>query len=505
MNYFLKTLSVLLIYFVTVASGNSKPRISFEELLIQSEQYPALVNIARKEALSKNLPVNILTKSGRMIDAKFIEDGRVVYAVFTDLHDVYNGGYCAFYEEIKNEFDPTNSRIDFGNGNIIDNTGEIYKTALTDFSPGEVYLMVPDWTFDRVYLFKQSNGDLVDTAFLMSSTPNLQSPKHALQHFNKRNILVSDQISDLVQKFDTSGTYITWFAPSTGVNNAIVDNMRGIRFRANRNLLVTVASGGSQNTIQQFDTAGVHIGTFISGNVNSPFDILLRDSDMLITNSSGANRITKFDLSGNFISSFYSSSNLSFPQQMFRMQNGNIVVAGFSSPSGLVVMDSAGNYIRTLTGVTGNRSVYLLGNGNFMTTNSTGVHEIDSGSGAIVRTIVTGANYQYVSEYNPDLVVSVGNGQQSADIFKLYQNYPNPFNPGTTINFQILNTSEVTIRIFDVLGNEIKSLINGMKLPGSYSVEFDGKGMPSGIYFYELKAKSEKGIYKETKRMILVK
>jgi photosystem II stability/assembly factor-like uncharacterized protein len=85
--------------------------------------------------------------------------------------------------------------------------------------------------------------------------------------------------------------------------------------------------------------------------------------------------------------------------------------------------------------------------------------------------------------------------------FILEQNYPNPFNPSTTIRFQVPSSSFVNLKVYDVLGNEVATLVNEEKLAGSYEVNFDAKGLSSGIYFYTLNA----GSVIETKKMILLK
>ena len=85
--------------------------------------------------------------------------------------------------------------------------------------------------------------------------------------------------------------------------------------------------------------------------------------------------------------------------------------------------------------------------------------------------------------------------------FSLGQNYPNPFNPSTTISFSILNSEFITLKVFDVLGNEVATLINEEKSAGSYQVEFDASALTSGIYFYKLQA----GNFIETKKMILLR
>jgi hypothetical protein len=92
--------------------------------------------------------------------------------------------------------------------------------------------------------------------------------------------------------------------------------------------------------------------------------------------------------------------------------------------------------------------------------------------------------------------------------FSLEQNYPNPFNPTTKIRYQIpasLNPSQggtlVQLIVYDVLGNEIATLVNEEKTAGNYELEFDATGLPSGVYFYQLNA----GNYIETKKMLLMK
>jgi hypothetical protein len=89
--------------------------------------------------------------------------------------------------------------------------------------------------------------------------------------------------------------------------------------------------------------------------------------------------------------------------------------------------------------------------------------------------------------------------------YKLYQNYPNPFNPSTKIKYQIPEISFVILKIYDVLGNEIATLVNEELPAGKYEVEFSmgliNQTLPSGVYFYQLYA----GSFVETKKMVLIK
>ena len=93
--------------------------------------------------------------------------------------------------------------------------------------------------------------------------------------------------------------------------------------------------------------------------------------------------------------------------------------------------------------------------------------------------------------------------------FNLFQNYPNPFNPSTTIKFAIPSVGDanfasptsVSLKIYDVIGREISTLVNGQLQPGSYEVKFDGSGLSSGLYFYTLRTKG----FVLTRMMLLLK
>lgn len=86
------------------------------------------------------------------------------------------------------------------------------------------------------------------------------------------------------------------------------------------------------------------------------------------------------------------------------------------------------------------------------------------------------------------IVSSVDNPQNSdlPNRIKLSQNYPNPFNPSTTINFSIATTQHIKLKIYDMLGREIKTLLDEQKNPGEYKVAFNAEGLNSGVYFYQL-------------------
>ena len=86
-------------------------------------------------------------------------------------------------------------------------------------------------------------------------------------------------------------------------------------------------------------------------------------------------------------------------------------------------------------------------------------------------------------------------------VYSLEQNFPNPFNPTTTIKYQIPQSGFVTLKIFDVLGREVKTLVSGNQVSGMYTVEFNASELPSGVYIYKLSS----GNFSEVKKLLLLK
>ena len=106
-------------------------------------------------------------------------------------------------------------------------------------------------------------------------------------------------------------------------------------------------------------------------------------------------------------------------------------------------------------------------------------------------------DYDGTFEYSNIVEVVVGIPSE----FSVEQNYPNPFNPTTKINFVIPKSSFVNLKVYDVHGNKIATLISEQKTAGEYEIEFDGSELTSGVYFYQLKT----GSYIETKKMVLLR
>jgi len=132
---------------------------------------------------------------------------------------------------------------------------------------------------------------------------------------------------------------------------------------------------------------------------------------------------------------------------------------------------------------------------------------LNSGTNYIVVSTAynTGRGNWKDSIYGPGIITIITNVQQVGNIvpteYKLSQNYPNPFNPTTKINFAIPKQGFVNLKIYDVLGREVRTLVSEVKTPGNYIVDFNAEELSSGVYFYKLSA----GNFTDVKRMMLIK
>jgi hypothetical protein len=401
--------------------------------------------------------------------------------------------------------------------------------------------------------------------------------------------------------------FLGTFAPKGGQATDTLDNVRGIAFHPNGNLLVSSAGGANSDAIVEFDSSQNFVRNFITPNtaiMDGPFDILIRANDVLIpaNSSSGVHR---YDFSGNYLDNF--ASGISFPEQASELKTGEVAVTNFSLPnSGIQIYPATGGtYTQLLTGITGNRGVAELANGNLITTNGAGVHEIDRTTGNLVRTIIAGSA-RFISLYvinevpsfptfnvlpnnidfgiviedssktdtlvvynngNAELLISsvttdnvdfdvtpdtgmiamndsmifevtftagldsgdqIGNiifnhnAQTSPDsvtvmanvvtglnkleninpqTFFLSQNYPNPFNPITYIKFSLPTSENVLLKIFNINGQEIATLIKKRLSAGEYNLRYDASQLPSGVYVYAITA----GDFHKSNKMILIK
>jgi hypothetical protein len=99
------------------------------------------------------------------------------------------------------------------------------------------------------------------------------------------------------------------------------------------------------------------------------------------------------------------------------------------------------------------------------------------------------------------LIGITGNNSEIPEQFALYQNYPNPFNPQTKITFDMPQSGYMSLKIFDILGREVRTLTEGLVQAGTHTIDFDASGFSSGVYFYKLTGSD----FSFTKKMVLTK
>ncbi len=111
-------------------------------------------------------------------------------------------------------------------------------------------------------------------------------------------------------------------------------------------------------------------------------------------------------------------------------------------------------------------------------------------------------DYDGTFEYSSEVEVEVS----VPDKFALEQNYPNPFNPSTKINFSLAVDSKVMLKVFDILGQEVRTLISSNLAAGLHNIEFNAASLNSGVYFYRIEATGNDGnSFVDVKKMILTK
>jgi hypothetical protein len=129
--------------------------------------------------------------------------------------------------------------------------------------------------------------------------------------------------------------------------------------------------------------------------------------------------------------------------------------------------------------------------------NAIGFASLDVGwavgyNGSILKTNTGGMTY--IEDKHAKLVSNPNN-------FNLYQNYPNPFNPSTTIEFTLPNSESTTLKVYDILGKEVATLVSQKLNQGNHTYTFEGKNLASGVYYYRLEA----GNFVQTHKMIYLK
>ncbi|MBM2841273.1 MAG: putative carboxypeptidase, partial [Bacteroidetes bacterium] len=127
-------------------------------------------------------------------------------------------------------------------------------------------------------------------------------------------------------------------------------------------------------------------------------------------------------------------------------------------------------------------------------------------SGSVVHVVWQDSrdgNYEIYYKRDPtgNVVGVEAIGSEIPEQFSLEQNYPNPFNPTTAIRYTLVGTAHVELRVYNILGQEVRTLVNEFQQPGSHSVQLDASSLTSGVYFYKLWT----GKFGETRKLMLLR
>ena len=227
------------------------------------------------------------------------------------------------------------------------------------------------------------------------------------------------------------------------------------------------------------------------------------------TNSFGAGShdvwLIKTDANGDTLwTKTYGSTDIEVGNSVKQTTDGGYIIAGDTKSFGagdydfwLIKTDSFGDtlWTKTFGGIYEDRAFSVLETADTCIVISGNTKSFGAG-GSDIWLIKTAPEITHVEQNHYSMPFN----------FYLYQNFPNPFNPTTKIKFKIPGQARndnmmVTLKVYDILGNEITTLVNEEKQPGTYEIEFDGVNLSNGVYFYQLTA----GSFVETKKMVLLK
>ena len=268
---------------------------------------------------------------------------------------------------------------------------------------------------------------------------------------------------------------ITWTSITNGLPNSIIHNI-GVTEEG----VIYAVSGNKLCRANHIDSSFVIIRDEVVASSPPIYNRIATGSDGIILfadqgTNQGIYRSTDY---GETWSKIYNSSVSSLS-----IYNNKYVVAGLPTGEGILFSSNLGDTWEFL-----NEGIHSNATISWNIINSDGYLYVSANGLGLYKSnqIVTSVNDQV-----PDVNIS----------FKLEQNYPNPFNPVTHIDFMLMERSNVILKIFNTLGQEIKTLVNEEMIPGYYSSIFDGKDLPSGVYFYELVTDKTR----ITKKMILLR
>jgi hypothetical protein len=238
------------------------------------------------------------------------------------------------------------------------------------------YVLAADSINARVALLSATDGSVVNANFIVDGAGlnyDMQSPRNAMRVGDE--IWVTDQAADSIFRFTLNGKWL-------GTIGGAIDNVRGMELINNT---VYVSNFGSANgapgpSIVKFSMDGTNLGSIAtSGAGSNPMDVLANGSGWLVSDldADSINRFTDAGYVGGFVNSTPTNLIINAPQQMARRTNGGLLVAGLSTPSGVYLFDSAGQFQQRLAAGRAPNGVLELNNGQFLYSRADGFYRLD--------------------------------------------------------------------------------------------------------------------------------
>lgn len=245
-----------------------------------------------------------------------------------------------------------------------------------------------------VVLLNAETGAIENPQFIDLTPLNPGTPKGISQVDSE--IWITDQIEDAIFRFDMAGNYISSITGN-------MDNIKGLNLINDSEVWVTNAgssNGAPGDAIVRFDAGGNYLGNYPTHG-DSTFDIVdAGNGEVFISYIAGGSPIERWDYNGNFIDYLVNPGTLSFVQQLWKMESGNLLVGAFSSPSGIYIFDSETGTQLNYWSESSVRGVIETGDGNILWTSGSGIFKLDTTTGN--STLLSSGGAQFFTLLNPE-------------------------------------------------------------------------------------------------------
>ncbi|MBI5401839.1 MAG: T9SS type A sorting domain-containing protein [Ignavibacteriae bacterium] len=381
-------------------------------------------------------------------------------------------------------FTGTNNQI----GYAVGHNGVVIKTTNLGLNWSSVNIPTL-WNYNSVFFTNSDNGWVVGFEVYRTSnggedwTKVITNPEIAgfkVQFFDSENgWILGLKINTRLRIWKTTNGGDNWDT-STIILNPYISDPMDMHFPSVETGFIS--GGNTSSFIAKTITSGknwffqnVPYGRYISG-INFKDNLTgwaISDSGNILKTTNGGTNWYKTNTVAYGGKKIY-YKNINNNEQLWIIgANGSILYSGNLGNSWQSVTFNSGHFYEDLT---------------FSGNNQTGIHIVGNNGMIIYSGNAGGVNIKKESSVNPQC-------------FTLYQNYPNPFNPNTVIKYSLEKSGFVSLKVYDIMGKEMKILVNENKNIGDYEVNFHSENLASGIYFYRIKS----GNFSETKCMLLIK